>query len=664
MLPFLLLSQQEPAVLSYDVRGVINERSSEITGNVFVRIKNAMAGGSTFTFLAPRSWTITAIRNADNDPYDLEISTSVRTNFSTVSVELPDEQSAADTLLLNMEFRAAVDSSSLASLFINSRELLLVQSDSTGWLPVVGNGRAERASLEMILPAAMMVYSSHPFDTTAGEVGRTWKSAAEQPVDISRYFTLCGLADPVTQTSYSKDSSFTVTFIVSPKKFDHRLAAAVVQQLNDAMQYFSAVTQQHRDSSVLYAVVGDPTFEPVVFRTEDFIIHRNSPAFGQFDSAALNRLHYNHWLVESAQRYCPPTVDSTALFDDGFAAYLSLRYLARTEPHRVQQERLSITAQALTFFPSGTIASGHRSPNNTNQILSYKGGYFFLMLEYLLGAESFDSVIVRMSRRFSSEPASFDAFREVCEQEYGTPLGWFFDQWLFRSTAPEFVLQWRHERTPRGMTVVTVTIDQRGELFTMPVPVVFSFGAKKVVKRILVEQPRQEFTFTFANPPNGAELDPDHSMLRWLLELRIPAHARTSLQYLSVNRDAVNAEREAMYTLQLDPNNSTGSAPLVYFVLGNSAAAKNAMDQGKEYFLKSMAAGGSAETEKYKLLSLVQYANILETEGNHDEAVTLYRRAIAEGMNNPLLYERAMIKAEMHLSTSFTDRTDAWFELH
>lgn len=338
LFPFLLLAQQEPAVLSYDVRAVINERSSEITGNVFVRITYAATRDGIFTFQAPRSWSIGAIRNGENDAYDLDVSLSGRSNFTTVAVELTDETAADDTLLLNMEFRAVIDSSSLSALFINSRELLLIQSDSIAWLPVFSSGRAARASIELTAPASQTVYSAHPFDTTAGEAGRTWKHVSERPVSISRFFTLCGLRNPVTHISYSQDSSFIVTFVVSPEKFNQRLASAVVGQLNDAMGYFSSVTQRDRDSSVLYAVVGDPTFEPVIFRTEDFTIHRNSPAFGQFDSSALNRLHYNHWLFETAQRYCPPTVDSTALFDDGFAAYLSLRFLTRSEPRLVRQE--------------------------------------------------------------------------------------------------------------------------------------------------------------------------------------------------------------------------------------------------------------------------------------------------------------------------------------
>lgn len=660
----VLLSQQNVRVLSYDVRAVIDDRTSEIAGNAFIRLIPAAMDSAAVSFLVPSAWDINSTRDKNNDSYDTDRSPSGRRNFYRIVLEGTEERNANDTLIVNIEFKAEVDSSAMSDLFINPAEFLLPYSDSASWLPLFGPGAVEHASLEISCSPAFIMFSDRAFDTTTSEGIRTWKMNCAGPAPLSSLFTLCGIRDPVRQISYTSDSAHSVSFYSSPAQFDQRYAAAITRQLTDAIRFFASVTGQQHLASVTYAIVGGATFEPEIFHTDDFIIHRNSPVFGVLDSSALNRSQYNHWLFETAQHFCPKTEDSTALFDDGFAAYLSMRYLASVYPHLIQQERVTAIAHALTFFPSGPIAAGHHSPGNTNEIISYRGRYCFIMLEYLLGTEAFDSVLTKMCRTFSETHISFSAFQSLCEEEYGSPLDWFFAQWLYRAAAPEFVIQWKQEKTPRGMTVVSVTVEQRGELFAMPVPLVFTFGAKTVTKRILAEQMKQEFLFTFPSPPTAVELDPDHVILRWLLEIRISAHARTSLQYLSVSHDLSSAEREAHYTLQLDPNNSTGSAPLLYFVLGNSAAASNNLDKGKEYFLKAMSSDGSAATEKYKLLSLVQYANILEMEGSRDEAVTLYRRAITEGMNNPLLYERAIIKAEMHLRGSINSRTDAWFELH
>ncbi|MCK9409907.1 MAG: hypothetical protein WCX28_04655 [Bacteriovoracaceae bacterium] len=664
IIPIILFSQQELRILSYDVRAVLNERNNEIAGNVFVRIDSRTTPTDIVTFLVPIQWEIYSIRDENNDSYDFERSPSDHYNCSRIDLEQTSDVYFTDTLFLNIEFKASVDSSSLSTMFLNTSEILLPCEDSTTWIPRFGSTTMEQGSLEITIATPFVLFSAFLFDTIMTEGSRRWKIEYQHTTSLSSAFTVCGINSTATQKVLNTDSTHTVSFNSSPHLFNQRYAAAISEQLHDAIRFFSTVTGQKRLPDVRYAIVGGPTFEPEIFHTNNFIIHRNSPAFTSMDSLALNRIQYNHWLFETAQRFCPVTDDSTALFDDGFAAYLCMRYLAATHPKLAREERLTTIAHALTFFPSGTIAAGHYSPGTTNEIVSYRGRYIFVMLEYLLGKESFDSVIVRMFEEFSAARITFSAFQQLCEDEYGSSLEWFFEQWLRRSIAPEFVIQWKYDTTPRGMSIITVTVEQRGELFSMPVPIVFSFGSRSITKRILVEQAKQEFLFTFPSPPTSVDLDPNLSILRWLLEIRISAHARTSLQYLSLYRDIANAEREAQYTLQLDPNNSTGSAPLVYFVLGNSAAAANDFDKGKEYFLKAMSSGASTETEKYKLLSLVQYANILEAENKRDEAVTAYRRAISEGMKNPVVYERAIIKAELHLRGSFNSQADAWFELH
>jgi len=661
LLQCILFSQQKMQIISYDVRSVINDRTGEMTGNTFIRITR---GSGNPSFLVPTVWEINSIRDAENESYDTDRSGSGNPNFYRITLDGIDSENGADTVILNIEFTASFDSSSLSGMFINTKEILLPCTDSLSWLPGFGDSIIEHGSIEITCNSSFSLFSDRRFDTTSSDAMRTWKLVFGEPATASTAFTLCGIANPVKQASYHKDSISAVSFYSSPARFNQQYAAAIADQLTDAMQYFAAVTGQERLSAATYAIVGEATFEPEVFQTNNFIIHRNSPVFSLFDSSALQRVQFNHWLFETAQRFCPQTTDSTAVFNDGFAAYLCIRYLAARYPALAHQERVTTIAHALTFFPSGTIASGHHSPGNTNEIISYRGRYLFLMLEYLLGKESFDSVIVRMSAAYAGVPVSFPAFQMMCEESYGSSLSWFFDQWLYRSTAPEYVMQWKHDKTPRGMSIVTVTVDQRGELFTTPVSLHFSFGSRTITKRILVEQSRQEFLFTFPIPPTAVEFDPQLNILRWLLEIRISAHARTSLQYLSVSRDLPNAEREALYTLQLDPNNSTGSAPLLFFVLGNSASASGDLEKGKEYFLKAMSSGASASMEKYKLLSLVQYANILEMEGKRDEAVALYRRAISEGMRAPLLYERAIIKAELHLRGVFNSQNNAWFELH
>lgn len=659
-LPLLTFAQREERIVSYDVRAALSERTGSIAGTVIVMLDRTGFRSEPLSFLVPKHWEVTALRDRGNEAVDFERTASERPALNIIRI---DETMDEDTLLLHIEFTARFDSSRFAEMFITAGELLLPCSDSLSWLPTFNARAVERASLDIMTDPAMTLFGLFPLDTLSADGTVHWSHRTEQPGPLASVFTIAGIARAVHVRSYNADSSQTVSFTVPPAWFDKRYASAAAQQLNDAIGFFTALTGKQTVPHLQYVIVGGGTFTPEIVETATLIIHRSSPAYLRFDSSALTRSPYNHWLLETARRFCPATTDSTAFFDDGFAAYLAQRYLSVRFPELQQQERLTTIASTLTFFPLAPTIAGHRSARETDELVSYRGRYIFMMLEYLLGPQSFDSVIARMTARFTIEPASIPVFQQLCEEEYGTPLGWFFDQWFRRAAAPEFVLQWGHAKTPRGMSVVTVTVDQRGELFAMPVPVVFKFGTRNIVKRVMVEQSKQDFTFVFPSPPTSVELDPEYAVLRWLLEIRISAHARTSLQHLSIGRDVVNAEREAQYTLQLDPNNSTGSAPLIYFVLGNSAAARSEREKGKEFFQKAISSGASSDMERYKLLSLVQYASLLQLEGKTEEANALYRRIISEGMADPLLNEHAIIKAELRLHGAVAAGDDAWFEV-
>jgi hypothetical protein len=659
-LPLLTFAQREERIVSYDIRAALNERTGSMAGTISVMLERSAHRSDPLSFLVPKSWEIAGLRDRENDAVDFERSAAERPAQAVIVIE---ETNDADTLLLQIDFTARFDSSRYAEMFITAGELLLPCSDSLFWLPTFNARTAERVSLNITADPAMSLFCPTPLDTLLSEGRIHWSLTTSQNPTLASVFTLAGIVRAVHATAYNSDSSQTVTFTVPPSSFDKRYAVAAAQQLNDAIRFFSALTGKRTVPHLQYVIAGGATFTPEIVETPSLIIHRSSPAYMQFDSSALTRSAYNHWLMETARRFCPATTDSTAFFDDGLAAYLAQRYLSVHFPELQQQERLTTIANTLTFFPQAPTIAGHRSAAETDELVSYRGRYILMMLEYLLGTPSFDSVLARMTLRFAAEPASIAAFQQLCEEEYGTPLTWFFDQWFRRATAPEFVLQWSHAKTPRGMSVVTVTVEQRGALFTMPVPLMFTFGNRNVVKRVMIEQGKQDFTFVFPSPPASVELDPQYAVLRWLLEIRISAHARTSLQHLSIGKDIANAEREAQYTLQLDPNNSTGSAPLIYFVLGNSAAARNEREKGKEYFQKAISAGASPEMERYKLLSLVQYASLLQMEGKNEEANGLYRRVITEGMADPLLYERAIIKAELRLHGAAGSGNDAWFEV-
>lgn len=662
LFPLFLVSQTETALLSYHVVAAMNERTREVSGTVHISTVIKDRAVNDFTFLVPKEWTAVSVLDVNNEVIDLDRSPSDRPGRNRITFDRSDLESAGDTAAFFVTFTAVFDSVPAGSMFTAPREFILPYNRNNCWLPEFASPPPVHASLRFAAAQQFIVISSVPSDTSAAPGMRTWTFIGPNTPSANIYsiFSICGITNAVKQTSVSPDSMHSITFYSSSLRFNQQYAAATAEQLSAALQFFRTITR-HEVQSVTYVIIGSTAAGHEEIDTGAFVLRSNSPAFAVFDSSALKRSLFNPWIIELARRFCPPVTDSTALFDDGLSAYLASRFLITQFPGSAWQERFDALSHALTFFPSGTLAAGHSDKANTNRIISYRGRYLFFMLEYLLGRESLDRVITGITSPEQQDAITFERFIALCETEYGLTLRWFFDQWLLRSSAPEFVLQWRSEKTVRGLAVVKAVVEQRGTLFSMPVPLTFSFGTRVITKRVMMEQQKQEFTFTFPSPPTAVEFDPQLNILRWLLELRISAHAKTALLFLSVNRDLSNAEREALYTQQLDPTNATGNAPLALYIMGNISAASGNRDRAKEFFLQSSSASSSEETEPYRLLSLIRTGNLLELEGKREEAATYYQRAVTEGLKDPLVNAQPLTEAERYLRERFVNTEQHWY---
>lgn len=638
----------------------VDPRTGEIAGTVRTWLTVLGDSASALRFTVPASYDIEAVRDIDEDrfPYRRTGTASGRAEYT---VTLPSFRYRGDSLFLSVEFEAALDSSSHLRSFINPREFILLNAAPDGWLPSFGARTADSASLLLSVDGPHRVMAGTPADTVTDDEGsRRHRFAAAGPVPLSEFFSLCGSMLLSERSVTAHDPPVTVTLLADTSRLDARYADSLIAFLADAASYYRRLSGRGGPFVQRFAVIGDDDILQEPFRTGTLVIARNTPALAVFDTAAFRRSTRNPWLSELARRFRLASADSLALLDDGWSGYLATRYIlhrnggAGTE----RRERLDLMINALSFYPAAPLSAGRRNRANENEVLSYKGRFLFLMLEDLLGREAFDSAVTALYALESPGPADL---QRLSEASYGTPLDRFFDQWLNRSGAPEYAMRWSQTTTPRGRTLVTLSVEQRGDLFTGPVRFVYTVGAKRIPKMFRLDQQRQEFTFAAPAPVRSVELDPDLTLLRWLLDIRILAHARSSRLFRSLDRDISTAEREARLALDLDPANATGSAPVAYFSLGKLAVIERDMERAKEHFLKAMRSAPTEETALYPLLSLVRYANVLEMEGLRSEALPLYERARSEGRKDPALFAPVIIEAEKYLRIPFVSADDLWY---
>lgn len=666
-LPLFALQQADIRIMEYSVKAAINAEKSAVEGSASVWLQVNADSIDRFRFIVPAGMSVTAVRDIDDDRYTVE-RREVATALFSHSVLLPSHRYRKDSFFVSIEFESVFDTASTASMFINSREFILPFVPGTFWLPRFDTDAAARASLNFIAPATMMVFGGIvASDSVLDDEQRSWTFASGVPIDLRDIFTLCGSVTVAEISMTSPDSSVTVSFYIDTTRFQRRLADSLVAFLFDAAQYYLNLTGRTVEPFVQrYVVAGHVAIQGQVFRTGNTVIDRNSPSFTVYDTTMFTRSIKNLWLLELGRSFCLPTVDSTALFDDGWAGYLATKYILQRYrvPTVERRERLDLMINALSFYPTNPLAAGRRQRSNERDVLSFKGRYFFLMVEHVVGDITFAAVIRSMYGERNKRLISIDEFRLLCEREYGSPLEQFFRQWLYGSGVPEIVIQWKTETTRRGTTQTTVTVEQRGELFSLPITLAFTIGNRIIPKRILVDKALQTFSFAFASAPTHVEIDPNYSILRWILDVRILAHAYSSRLFRVFDRDISNAEREALLTLELDPVNATGSAPIAYFSLGKLSVIEGDLEQAKEYFVKAMQSSAVEESALYPLLSLVRFANVLEMEGNRQEAIAIYERAIAEGYKNPSVFAPVIVEAERYFHQPFISSDALWYGLY
>jgi tetratricopeptide (TPR) repeat protein len=619
--------------------------------------------GSSMTLLSVHDSTNRKIETAD-EPSGI--------SRREISLAVPDTVKRGDIFFLRIAFEAGFDSVVSHSSFIGSKEILLSANGSGPWWPVLsaatnpGSSQAATVLLEVTLPSAFTVVSNGELDSirTVGSK-TTQRFVYKNTMPLRSCFLLCGSTEFTQRSIIGTDSSFRCTLYYYPGKFSNEFALSVMQQLRNAHAYFSTMASPDSGyDSVRIAVVGDDDGHGEWYSNNGLMIARNSYSYSSADSTAPTSPERNKWVHELARFFGLAVTDSTFLFDGGWSEYLTTKFFlheADKNGDAQQLIRLGLLSRTLNFYPSQTLAQEHRSAKNEQAVFFSKGAYVFLMLEYVVGEAAFDSVARKLYRNFKYTPVSIQAFQQICEEAYGSPLDWFFKEWVYQTGFPELILSTECTQTNRGSYSLKAKVSQRGDLFTTPVDLVFSNSARSTTKRIFVERQDQEFEFILPFLPTKSELDPKYYVLRWVPRLRLLAHARTSVSFRVFDKDTANSVREANILLQLDPNNITGWNNIALFSLGKAAVIKGELVKAEEYFRRASALDASEPTQLYSVLSLVRLGNVLEMEGKRDEAVELYKLGAALAGRNTLYYGIALMEAQKYLRQKFVSSNDFWY---
>jgi hypothetical protein len=667
--------RESAEMLRYKLTCSIDEERSSIEceAEVWIRLLRDSLPSVTWSF--PSSSTIISIQDvSDNKMLHNNTSSPRGEFFYDVVCPIPLDLCVNDSVLFRIRYTVAADSSASADVFIGLREFILLSGERSGWVPLLSASTGPLGPPRV--PVVLEVLASSDFALLSGGIvdslyrrdGNTvWKIVRSDATGWEESFCLAGSKD-VRPTPPSGDTgACVVTLYTSPSVFQPAFAGSIARMLNSASRYYSAQTYRPQYDRLIFACIGTKSIDSRPVRSGNLVLLKNSPEYAVFDSSVFSSSTANVWLQETARVYAFTVPDSSYWFNESWAGYLSTRFLfayADSTGSLQTNERAQLLARALDFFPTYPIATGRTSRLNEDAVFLYKGRYVFMMLESLLGTETFDSVMRQMSARSRTVPPAIADLQSLCESAYGSSLSWFFNQWLYRTGIPEYVLTSHISPTPRGTYEVAVTVTQRADIFVMPLNIYFEMAGKSLLKRIMVKEEEQHFSFTVPALPTKIDWNPRYVVLRWIPRYRILAHARTSISYRVFNRDLVSSEKEAQLTLQLDPDNNAGANGIALFSLGKAAGAMKDWASAADYFLRASQQRDPEGYAVFPLLSVVRRANVMEVLGNREKAVEEYNRALVSAQQNPLLYWAVIVEAARFLRQPFVQNETVWYDYY
>jgi len=165
------------------------------------------------------------------------------------------------------------------------------------------------------------------------------------------------------------------------------------------------------------------------------------------------------------------------------------------------------TDHALYDPPSGSLFSW---------LVYYKGAWVLRMLRDIMGKPAFDTAITNYLTAHAFGNAATEDLVTVMEAEYGGPLDWFFDQWIYTGTGSiEISYVPLYTQMPSGWKVqLDVTqIQSVPTVYRFPLEVTITTTAGDVTVSDWVYDRQEVLIFDVADQPLAVSVDPGNKLL-------------------------------------------------------------------------------------------------------------------------------------------------------
>jgi hypothetical protein len=257
-------------------------------------------------------------------------------------------------------------------------------------------------------------------------------------------------------------------------------------------------------------------FYPDKSLIEDYV---NTPIFAH----EIGHLWWGNWVIGGL------IFISEGLANTGYA--LSMEKLYGEEIMRKLLKYGAIDYFQAAYYYFATVAEREDKDmkigiNNWNRgmdlhLLSNTKGFFvMLMLRDVIGKDAFYKGFQSTVEKYAHSYMKLEELQGEFEKASGQDLKWFFDQWFFRTGAPEFDLNYNIKKLKDNQFEISGSVKQVRDIYQTIIEIVALSGSKKQIEQIQIDNEIINFKFKTIFKPKEVVLDPDYKVFRWTQEFK------------------------------------------------------------------------------------------------------------------------------------------------
>ena len=458
-----------------------------------------------------------------------------RRNSARFAVDFPSAQPAGKSFTIAVHYHGpGAGSSSLGGGLLFTRHgsdfvpVMSTHSEPFGaplWWPCVDDP-ADKATVEVevTVPKDNLAASNGVLDTVQTNPDRTVTYFWREDSPLTTYLVAVAATNyerfEDTYTARDGVTKMPLVYYVYPKHLDlARLKFAVVRS---ATEIYSQLFGEYPFLSEKYGMAEFPFGGAMEHQTITGISSSLVGSVTSNNQATIVHELSHHWWGDLVTMR---TWDDIWL-NEGFATYSEVLFFERyagLDPGELLSK--SYDDGVVDGALGGTVTAENLDrPFDDQGAIYRKGGWVLHMLRHVLGDQKFFDALQRYRTRYAFSNASTRDFQRVCEEVFGSPLDWFFTQWIYAPARPVYKVVSEISAESTGDYTVTLVIKQRQSHeipgrengnYIMPLDVTIHYADGTNETRVVFNDARkQRYTLTVSKEPVGVGLDESHWVLK------------------------------------------------------------------------------------------------------------------------------------------------------